>query len=526
MANERRDGQAGTQGGGPGGRGGFGGGAGGRGPGGPGGFGGRGGPGGPGRGGFGRDDRGGRGGRRGEDRGPVGFEGAALEFARTIDKPLLAADYEAQLAPLEKLATQARKGGGKNRSIDELPHDSRGKLLTALLRVMRQTKPVEGDEEKEGKRKQVFATLASVWAGLNDERRAEMAKEEAGDAQIAPHLLAWTGEWDKVAALAEHERRFGDAAKLYEEHDRLDDAARLYRKAGDVMRAIGIYTKQGNRDAVVEAAKDLKPEQQEQVLLDAGLGDVYMDLLVQADRWEDVGRLYERAEQWADAARAYEKVGRTHKAIRAWDQAGETAEAERLIEAEVQERLDASDRNGAAKLWARFGRSAKAAELATNPLDRFRWMREAGQVEEAKALAREELGKVQEASKGPLDQAPWLARSGDTANALRIYDEHRKPEDAAALFEELEDWELAARCHEVAGKTRRAADLFERAGNTEAAERLRAMEPEKPKAPARKPGGGGGRGPGGGGRGGRGPGGGGRGRGAGGGGRRPPRGEG
>lgn len=514
MANERRDGEAGRQGRGPGGAGGPGGGR-----------GGFGGPGGGGRGGFGgpggRDrDRGGFGGRgRREDRGPVGFEGAALEFARAIDKPLLAGDYEAQLAPLEKLAGAARRGG-KGHTIDELPHDPRGKLLTALLRVMRQTKPVEDDAEKENKRKQVFATIAAVWASLGDERRAELAKNEAGDAQIAPHLLAWTGEWDKVAALHEYENRPRDAAKLFEEHDRPQDAARLYRKGGDVMKAIEIYAKLGDRDAVIEAAAELKPEKQEEALLGAGLGDVLMDLLVKQDRWEDVGRLYERAEQWADAARAYERVGRTHKAIRAWDQAGETADAERLIQVEVQERLAANDKNGAAKLWARFGRPAQAAELATDPLDRFRWLREAGRTEEAQALAREELGKVQEASRGPLEQAPWLARAGDTANALRIYDEHRQPEEAAKLFEELGDWELAARCLEVAGKTRRAADFFERAGNTEAAERLRAAEPERPKAPARKPGGGGkggGRGPGGGG--GRGPGGGGRGRGPGGGGR-------
>lgn len=480
MSNERRDGMGGAPGRGPGGRG----------PGGPGGFGGRGGPfggRGPGRGGPGWD-RGGRG-RRGEDRGPVGFEGAALEFGRAIDKPLLAGDYQAQLAPLEKLATQARKGG-KARSLDELSQDTRGKLLTALLRVMRQTRPVEDDEEKEKTRKQVFATLAAVWAALSDERRAGMAKEEAGDVEVAPHLMAWTGEWDKVAALAEFEGRFADAAKLFAEHDRPEDAARLYRKAGDALRAVEIYAKLGKRDEVLEAAKELPPAQQEKALLEAGLGDVLMDMLVQSDRWEDVGRLYERAEQWADAARAFEKAGRTHKAIRAFDQAGLAEEADRLIEAEANEKLEANDKQGAARLYGRFGRYEKAAELAVIPMERYRWLRAGGKVEEAQALAREELGKVQEASKGPLEQAPWLARAGDTANALRIYDEHRRPEDAAALFEELEEWEVAARCLEIAGKTRRAADLFERAGNTAEAERLRALEPPEPKKPAQRKAGG------------------------------------
>src|SRR5690606_37696736 len=132
----------------------------------------------------------------------------------------------------------------------------------------------------------------------------------------------------------------------------------------------------------------------------------------------------------------------------------------------------------------------RAAELAVIPTERYRWLRAAGKIDDAQALAREELGKVQEASRGPLEQAPWLARAGDTANALRIYDEHRRPEDAAALFEELEEWEIAARCHEIAGKIRRAADLFGRAGNAAEAERLRAMEPPpEPKKGARKAGG-------------------------------------
>ncbi|HEY0841139.1 MAG TPA: hypothetical protein VGD74_13205, partial [Vulgatibacter sp.] len=414
--------------------------------------------------------------------GPVGFEAAALEAARGVDKPLLAGDFEAQLAPLEKLATATRKGG-KTHTLDDLSQDARGKLFTALLRVMRQ-RPVEGEgeeiEAKNQKRLQVFATLAEIWRSMGDERRAEMAKEEAGDAQVAPHLLAYTGEWDKVAALHEKEGKFREAARLYEEHDRPQDAARLYRQAGDAGKVVELLGKLGDREALLEAAKQLPPKQQEEALLAAGMGDVLMEILVQAERWEDVGALYERAEQWGDAARAFEKAGKTHKAARAFDKAGETAEADRLVEAEARP-LEESDPLAAAKVWARFGRPAQAARLAPGALDKFRWLREAGQNDEAAEVAKAELASLQEAGKAPLEIAPWLARSGDTAGALKIYDEHRQPEEAGQLFESLDEPELAARCFEVAGKTRKAADLYQKAGNTEAAERLRAAEPPQPK---------------------------------------------
>jgi len=442
----------------------------------------------------------------------VGFEAAALEAARGVDKPILAGDFEAQLQPLEKLATAARKGG-KAHSLDELSQDARGKLFTALLRVSRQRAPEgEGEEieQKVAKRRQVFATLAEVWRALGDDRRAEDARAEAGDAQVAPHLLAWTGEWDKVAALNEKEGKFREAAKLFEEHDQPKEAARLYRLAGDAPKVVELLGKLGDRDALVEAAKHLPPKQQEEALLAAGLGDVLMEILVQAERWEDVGTLYERAEQWGDAARAFERAGKTHKAARAFDKAGEKADADRLVEAEAKP-LEESDPLAAAKVWARFGRPLQAARLAPGALDKFRWFREGGAIDEAVEVAKAELASLQEAGKSLLEIAPWLARSGDTAGALKIYDEHRRPEEAGQLFDDLGEAELAARCYEVAGKTRKAADLYEKAGNAEAAQRLRAAEPPPPARNAPKAGGprGGGprgpRGPGGGGGGGRGP---------------------
>ncbi|HWV37738.1 MAG TPA: hypothetical protein VN033_04590 [Vulgatibacter sp.] len=405
-----------------------------------------------------------------------------------MDKPILAGDFEAQLEPLEKLATAARKGG-KTHRLDDLPQDARGKLFTALLRVMRQRAPEgEGEEvdQKAARRRQVFATLAEVWRALGDDRRAEDAREVAGDAQVAPHLLAWTGEWDKVAALHEKEGRFREAARLFEEHDQPKEAARLYRLAGDGVKVVEILGKLGDREALVEAAKELPPKQQEEALLGAGLGDVLMEVLVQAERWEDAGSLYERAEQWGDAARAYERAGKTLKAARAFDRAGEKAEADRLAEAEAKP-LEESDPLAAAKMWARFGRPLEAARLATDPVDKFRWLREGGASEEAVEVAKAELAAAQEAEKPLLEIAPWLARSGDTAGALKIYDEHRRPEEAGQLFEELGEAELAARCFEVAGKTRKAADLYEKAGNAEAAQRLREAEPPPRPAPKAAP---------------------------------------
>ncbi|HLV60054.1 MAG TPA: hypothetical protein VKY51_01485 [Fredinandcohnia sp.] len=419
-------------------------------------------------------------GRRREERGPTGFEAVALDFARAIDKPIVKGDFQAQLEPLENFVLATRKGG-KSRSLEDLSEGTRGKLFTALLRVMRQ-QPVE-DEENEKLRRKVFATLAEAWRALGDDRRAESMKEQAQGEEPAPFLLAYTGAWDKVAALHEREKRYREAAALYEENGRPEEAARMYQLAGDVGKMVEILVQSGKTDEVVELAKGLPPEQREQALLAAGKGDLLMDLLVQEERWEDVARLYERAEQFGDAARAWEKAGKTHKAIRAFDRSGETAEADRLVEAEVA----AAPENEAARVYARFGRFEKAAERTDNPLQRFRWLRQAGKIEEAQAVAKAELEAMSTEERSPLELAPWMARAGDTAGALRIWDDHREPKQAAQVLEELEEWELAARCLETALEFHKAADFFEKAGNTAEAERVRALAPPMPKtAPARR----------------------------------------
>lgn len=433
---------------------------------------------------FGGGDRGR--GRRGEPRGPTGFEAVALGFARDIDKPIVKQDYEAQLEPIEKFVLATRKGG-KTRSLDELQEASRGKLFTALLRVMRQ-RPVE-DEEKEAQRKKVFATLSEAWRALGDDRRAQMLQEEAGDAQPAPFLLAHTGEWDKVAALHEKERRYAEAAALFEEHGKPEEAARLYKLAGNVSKMVELLVASGDREAVIELAKGLEPARREEALLAAGMGDVLMDLLVQEERWDDVARLYERADQFLDAARCWEKADKTHKAIRAFDRADQREEADRLIGAEAAQAEGEGGPRAAAKVWARFGRMERATELTPDPLEKSRWLREAGKEEEARAVAKEQLDAATAEGKTPLDLAPWIARSGDTASALKIWDEHREPRRAASVMEELGEWELAARCLEVAGEFLKAGDHFEKAGNAAEAERVRALAPPPPPPPSKPKGG-------------------------------------
>jgi len=418
-------------------------------------------------------------GRRKDARGPTGFEAVALDFARAIDKPIVKGDFVAQLEPLENFVLAARKGG-KPRRLEDLPEATRGKLFTALLRVMRQ--PAVQDEEKEAQRRKVFATLAEAWRALGDERRAEALKEQAQGAEPAPFLLAYTGEWDKVAALHEREKRYREAAALYEEHERPEEAARLYRLAGDITKMVETLVKAGREEEIVQIARELDPAKREEALLAAGKGDVLMEILVEEERWEDVARLYERAEQFSDAARAWERAGKTHKAIRAFDRAGETAEAERLVEAEIAQ----AGEGEAARIWARFGRYEKAASLTEDPLQKFRWLRQAGKTEEAQAVARQQLEAAVAEGKPLLEQAPWMARAGDVAGALRIWDEHREPVAAAKVMEELAEWELAARCYETALDYARAAEFFRRAGNTAEAERVAQLIPPEQKTAARR----------------------------------------
>ena len=57
--------------------------------------------------------------------------------------------------------------------------------------------------------------------------------------------------------------------------------------------------------------------------------------------------------------------------------------------------------------------------------------------------------------------------------ASREYLEAREPQEALRLFEQLGDWRAAGACAEQLGNKERAAELYMRIGDYEAAERAR-----------------------------------------------------
>ena len=102
----------------------------------------------PGRGG-GRGDRGGPGGRGGRDRrregGGLGGAGARIvPELSTLEKALARGDFAAELQPLDAVVKGLRQA--RARSLQDLDMDTRGRLITTLSRVARQTRPAPDAE--------------------------------------------------------------------------------------------------------------------------------------------------------------------------------------------------------------------------------------------------------------------------------------------------------------------------------------------------------------------------------------------
>src|SRR5262249_57490524 len=109
---------------------------------------------GPGGRGGGRGDRGGPGGRGGRDRGDRRREGGGsaagariVPELSTLEKALAKGDFTAEVQPLDAVVKALRLA--RARSLQDLDMDTRGRLITTLSRLARQTKPAPDPEAPE-----------------------------------------------------------------------------------------------------------------------------------------------------------------------------------------------------------------------------------------------------------------------------------------------------------------------------------------------------------------------------------------
>ncbi len=97
----------------------------------------------------GRGDRGGPGGRGGRDRGDRkggsgGAGGRVVPELSALEKALAKVDFASEIQPLDAVVKVLRQA--RARSLQDLDMDTRGRLITTLSRVARQTRPAPDPE--------------------------------------------------------------------------------------------------------------------------------------------------------------------------------------------------------------------------------------------------------------------------------------------------------------------------------------------------------------------------------------------
>ena len=433
--------------------------------------------------------RGGGGERRGPRREEHGSKGAAeatiLLALKDLEKPMNLGDLEGQKAPLARIVEKIR--GLRLKSIDDLEFDCRTRLFTALLRAGRQA-PVTGETEeekaREAKRKELSATLGEIWRALNDDRRAALAFASAGKTEPAMKMLNAAGEWQEVAGLHLREGRPLEAARLFEQHKEYDKAMHAFEEAKDFRGVLRTALFAGRTEDARKAAREVPHKIARELLLKAGKGDLYLDLLASRGEWFEIGELYERAEQWPDAAMAFERARRLTRALKAFQQAGDTANAARIIDLEVASREARGDPLGAADFLRKHGQFERAAAriLESRPDLSFKWLQEGGFDQQALEPAAKRARLAAEAG-NHVEAAEWLERRGELPEAAEAFLRANQPARALKLYEQLGSWEAAAEAAAKAGEQGRALEFFQRAGVADPEARVQALAASDTSAP-------------------------------------------
>ena len=216
-----------------------------------------------GRGGGGRGDRGGPGGRggRGDRRrdGPGGGAGGrVVPELSVLEKALAKGDFAAELQPLDSVVKVLRQA--RARSLQDLDMDTRGRLITTLSRVARQTKPAPDPEATAP----IEASAAPTAAPGEAEQGAEIAvapdaaADVPGATEEAPPVEA-SAESAETPVEAGH--RLGGGARV-PRRPRRARAPRLLRsprpspRPGRTARCCSAWAWPGRRSGEAEAGGD------------------------------------------------------------------------------------------------------------------------------------------------------------------------------------------------------------------------------------------------------------------------------
>jgi len=431
-----------------------------------------------------------------------------------LEKALSTGDFAKQRPPLEEILRQLKPL--RLSSLEGLDFNTRGRVLTTLLRVGRQKAPPEPppapavasveqsapdapatapassespsaapapspEAEKLAAHREVMFLLGSVWRAVGDEGRAGSAFAASGrspEEREPPKPAAPTpsGDWREEAERLVSTQRGRDAAKLHERHGSPAEAARLYEAGGDLKSALRCFLAAKDEPSGRRLLRQLKPEQFLPVIDKAGTYQLLMEHYVEAGQFEEVAKLYERARQFDQAAIAWEKAGKLGLARKAYERARQSADADRVRQLEVAKLVERGDRLGAAVLLVGAGKREQAVQTvsALPATKAFRFLQKLRLGDEALALAKKEIAQA-EAENRPAGSARWLEMLGEASAAAEAWVRADRRDRALLIYEKAGEWQRAAPLAEALGQKDKAIELYRRAGDKTSADRVAAM---------------------------------------------------
>lgn len=398
-----------------------------------------------------RGDRDGRGGRgRGRDEGGGGAGYRVVAELPALEKALSKTDFSAEKGPLESIVRALRQM--RLSSLEQMDLGTRGKLITALLRVQRQPKPLPSEAPAA---EAAPAEGAAAPAEGAEAPAAEAAAAEAPELAPVEGAAAANGSpapaegGEGAAAAAPAAPKPEDKAKSYS--DVLYLVGRAWRAVGEGERASAAFELSGRTP---EAEKE-EPAAEARPPREGGRerGERGRDRKGPREGGRERGERGPRVERRPRAEPPLELTGDPQEQAKQLESAGRTRDAAR-----IHERL--KNYAEATRLFEAGGDLKSALRNALTQPD--------------VAKARELISKLK-----PDEVKPVLEKS----NAYELLMEHYVAaadfDNVARLYERARQFDQAALAWERAGKLTQARKAFERARDTGNAERVRQLEVDK-----------------------------------------------
>jgi tetratricopeptide (TPR) repeat protein len=313
---------------------------------------------------------------------------------------------------------------------------------------------------------QRFAEAVDVYIEGEEYHAAAVNLERLGNVERAAEFYVKGGDHKKAAQMLSDGGKHAKAAALFLEKGNTLDAARLFGMAGVWDKAADLYLKGGYplraAEAFDKAGQPLKAAEcyEKHFMENVSYATTYSATgsSGQEKTARQAGQLYEKAGQVEKALQIYTKGQYFAEAAQASMKLGRFAPAAELF-------MRAEDPSGAADAYDRAGDRVRAANLRGE----VAWKE--GRTPEAAAFFQQGQDYLRAAelfeSVGKLAEAAAAYEAGDSfAAAGSVYVRAGLKARAAASYAKAGENETAARLYEEAGERDKAIELYERAGFT------------------------------------------------------------